>query len=337
MTNDRLSLALFGIIMNMSVSWVDILLFLVILLSAFSGWQRGCILSLIDLVRWVGSWLAALFFYQYVSAAIAYVSGLSETWRNPLSFLLVLVATGLFIHTIGLRIARRISRERHQSRINRLLGAIPGTINGVVMAAIISALLFAIPLSDGLNQSLQDSALANRLALYTDEVQDALVPVFDPAIRQTLNRLITTEPGSNELVELPFKVENSKPNPTLEARMLELINNERTSRGLKPLEADPELTEVARRHSADMFARGYFSHYTPEGEDPFDRMKDAGVKFRTAGENLALAPTLQIAHTGLMNSPGHRANILRPQFGRVGIAIMDGGRRGIMVSQEFRN
>jgi uncharacterized protein YkwD len=119
--------------------------------------------------------------------------------------------------------------------------------------------------------------------------------------------------------------------------MLDLINNERTSRGLKPLEADPELTEVARRHSADMFARGYFSHYTPEGEDPFDRMKDAGVKFRTAGENLALAPTLQIAHTGLMNSPGHRANILRPQFGRVGIGIMDGGRRGIMVSQEFRN
>ena len=66
-------------------------------------------------------------------------------------------------------------------------------------------------------------------------------------------------------------------------------------------------------------------------------MKDAHIKFRTAGENLALAPTLQIAHTGLMNSPGHRANILNPAFGRVGIGIMTGGRRGIMVSQEFRN
>ena len=66
-------------------------------------------------------------------------------------------------------------------------------------------------------------------------------------------------------------------------------------------------------------------------------MTEAGVKFRTAGENLALAPTLQLAHTGLMNSPGHRANILRPEFGRLGIGIMDGGFRGIMVSQEFRN
>ncbi len=66
-------------------------------------------------------------------------------------------------------------------------------------------------------------------------------------------------------------------------------------------------------------------------------MHDADVRFLTAGENLALAPTLTVAHNGLMNSPGHRANILRPQFGRVGIGIMDGGLRGLMVSQEFRN
>src|SRR5204862_6882910 len=116
-----------------------------------------------------------------------------------------------------------------------------------------------------------------------------------------------------------------------------LINQERTSQGLRAIEADPELTQVAGGHSADMFEGGYFSHNTPEGEDSFERMKDSGVKFRTAGENLALAPTLQIAHTGLMNSPGHRANILNPQFGRVGIGILAGGRHGLMVSQEFRN
>jgi len=86
-----------------------------------------------------------------------------------------------------------------------------------------------------------------------------------------------------------------------------------------------------------MFARGYFAHVTPEGVDPFTRMREAKVSFLTAGENLALAPTLQIAHTGLMNSPGHRENILRPSFGRVGIGIMDGGLHGLMISQEFRN
>jgi uncharacterized protein YkwD len=119
--------------------------------------------------------------------------------------------------------------------------------------------------------------------------------------------------------------------------MLDLVNGERVKAGLQPLAPDAELTEVARKHSADMFARGYFSHYSPEGRSPFDRMREARVTYLTAGENLALAPTLTIAHNGLMNSPGHRANILRGQFGRVGIGVMDGGWRGLMISQEFRN
>jgi uncharacterized protein YkwD len=132
-------------------------------------------------------------------------------------------------------------------------------------------------------------------------------------------------------------VANPRPRPDLEARMLELLNKERVAAGLKPFAPDPELTEVARLHSADMFTRGYFAHDTPEGRDPFDRIREAKVHFVTAGENLALAPTVQVAHTGLMNSPGHRANILHPQFGRVGIGIMDGGIRGLMVTQNFRN
>jgi uncharacterized protein YkwD len=86
-----------------------------------------------------------------------------------------------------------------------------------------------------------------------------------------------------------------------------------------------------------MFARGYFAHETPEGRSPFDRMQADGVRFQAAGENLALAPSLQVAHNGLMNSPGHRANILGKDFGRVGIGILDGGMRGLMVTQNFRN
>jgi uncharacterized protein YkwD len=66
-------------------------------------------------------------------------------------------------------------------------------------------------------------------------------------------------------------------------------------------------------------------------------MRAKKVKFLTAGENLSLARTLIMAHEGLMNSPGHRANILQPAFGRVGIGILDGGIYGIMVTQNFRN
>jgi uncharacterized protein YkwD len=321
----------------MSINWVDLILVLIILLSGAAGWYRGFILSLLDLVRWFGSWMAALLFYRPLSIFLGYITDWSDVWRHPIAFISIAIIASITIQLVARAILRRTSLETHFHPINRLLGMLPGFINGLVTSAIVSALLFAVPLSDQISDKVQQSWLAEKFAVFTDELEDALAPVFRPAINQTLNKLITVEPGSEESVELPFKVENSRPEPSLEAQMLELINQERTSRGLKPLQADPELVPVARAHSADMFTRGYFSHYTPEGEDPFQRMKDAGIRYRTAGENLALAPTLRIAHTGLMNSPGHRANILNPNFGRIGIGIMSGGRRGIMVSQEFRN
>jgi uncharacterized protein YkwD len=66
-------------------------------------------------------------------------------------------------------------------------------------------------------------------------------------------------------------------------------------------------------------------------------MRASGVKYLSAGENLALGQTLSICHTGLMNSPGHRANILDNSYGRVGIGVLDGGMHGLMITQNFRN
>jgi len=321
----------------MGFNWVDVILVLIIVVSAVLGWHRGFIFSILDLIRWIGSWLTALLLYKPFSNWLSYVTDWSEVWRAPVAFIILVFLAGIAIHLVGRAVLDRIPARIHFHPINRLLGIVPGAVSGLVLAAIISALLLSMPISDRLSEYAQNSRLTGLFAGYTDELEDVLAPVFNPAINQTLNKLITIEPGSEESVELPYKVEDSKPDPSLESQMLDLINQERTSRGIKPLQADPELVPVARAHAADMFARGYFSHYTPEGKDPFQRMSDAGIRFRTAGENLALAPTLQIAHTGLMNSPGHRANILNPNFGRVGIGIMTGGRRGIMVSQEFRN
>jgi uncharacterized protein YkwD len=321
----------------MNFNWVDVTLALLVLFSVAAGWQRGFILGILDLARWVGSLLAGLFFYKTVSGWLALVTDWTEVWNQPAAFILVVIVTGILIQFLGNFLLPRISGDAHERSINRVFGILPGLASGLITAAIVAALLFAVPFSENLSESVRQSSLANALAGYTDELETALAHVFDPAIRQTLNRRTTVQPGSTERVELPFKVETTRPLPELEAEMLELVNRERSAVGLAPLEADPELTEVARRHSADMFARGYFSHNTPDGKDPFDRIREADVSFRTAGENLALAPTLGIAHTGLMNSPGHRANILRPAFGRVGIGIMSGGKRGLMVTQNFRN
>ena len=321
----------------MTINPIDILLAILIVLSVLNGYRRGFVHGVLDLAGWVLSLLAGLRYYEPLAQWLGpRIDVWSEVWDRPIAFVLIAVLVGVVVQVIGYLLLIRLPRDIQERRANQVLGVIPGFVNGVIIVAIISALLLAIPLSEGLSERTRDSAFVNRLAVYAEQLEGQLRPVFGDAIARTMN-LLTIRPDSNERVNLPFTVQNSRPRPDLEKQMLDLVNQERVANGLNPLAPDPELTEVARRHSADMFARGYFAHDTPEGLSPFDRMRAANVRFMTAGENLALAPTIPIAHTGLMNSPGHRANILRREFGRVGIGVMDGGMRGLRVSQEFRN
>ena len=321
----------------MAINPIDILLAIIILLSVLNGYRRGFVHGVLDLAGWMLSLLAGLRYYEPVALWLGPRIDLwSEVWDRPIAFVLIAVIVGVIVQVIGYWLLIRLPKDVQERSLNQLFGVLPGFINGVIIAAIISALLLAIPLNERLSERTRDSALVNRLAVYAEQLEGQLRPVFGDAIARTLN-LLTIHPDSNERVSLPFTVEHSRPRPDLEQQMLDLVNKERVANGLNPLAPDPELTEVARQHSADMFVRGYFAHDTPEGLSPFDRMRAANIRFTTAGENLALAPTIPVAHTGLMNSPGHRANILRKEFGRVGIGVMDGGMRGLMVSQEFRN
>jgi uncharacterized protein YkwD len=324
----------------MSINLIDVLLAIVVLLIVLNGFRRGFLRGALDLLSWVLSFLAALRFYPGIARWLGtHVHWWSEVWNRPIAFILIGIAVGIVVELIGSALIKSFSDDVHERRTNRVLGLIPGLASGLITAAILSALLLALPLNEALRERARESQLVNQLAVYTERLETLLHPVstdFAEAIAETFN-FLTIRPESGERVTLPYKVAGTRPRPDLEAKMLQLVNRERVAAGLRPLTADPELTEVARRHSTDMFARGYFAHDTPEGRDPFDRMREAGVRFGAAGENLALAPTVQVAHTGLMKSPGHRANILHKDFGRLGIGIMDGGIRGLMVSQEFRN
>lgn len=117
--------------------------------------------------------------------------------------------------------------------------------------------------------------------------------------------------------------------------MLNLVNSERSKMGLRPLQADLKLTQVARLKSQDMIAKNYFSHTSPTYGSPFNMMKTYGITYRTAGENLAGNGSVTGAHTSLMNSSGHRANILNSNYTHVGIGIVSGGRYGMMFTQMF--
>jgi uncharacterized protein YkwD len=120
-----------------------------------------------------------------------------------------------------------------------------------------------------------------------------------------------------------------------EAELVELVNQERADRGISVLAFDPDLVPVARDHSREMHELGYFSHTSPNTGTLADRLNGAGVAYIQAGENLAYAPTVSVAHRGLMQSEGHRANILEPSFQRIGIGVIRAPDGTLMVTQVF--
>jgi uncharacterized protein YkwD len=120
------------------------------------------------------------------------------------------------------------------------------------------------------------------------------------------------------------------------AEVVDLTNRERSAAGLPVLAADPRLTAAAQAHSADMVARDFYSHTDPDGGRPWDRAAAAGAARRTVGENIACGQRSPAdVVEGWMNSPGHRANILKADFTHIGIGFAGGGRAGTYWTQLF--
>jgi uncharacterized protein YkwD/stress response protein SCP2 len=118
--------------------------------------------------------------------------------------------------------------------------------------------------------------------------------------------------------------------------VLSRTNAERAAAGLPPLAHDPGLAAVAQAYSTDMATRGFYSHTSPEGLEPWDRARAAGCPHRGIGENIACgqrSPSEVVQ--GWMNSPGHRANILKADFTHLGIGFAGGGQAGTYWTQLF--
>lgn len=120
-----------------------------------------------------------------------------------------------------------------------------------------------------------------------------------------------------------------------EQRMIDLVNSYRVKNGAAPLAATAGLTSAARLKASDMIKLNYFSHTSPTYGSPFDLMKMQGITYGFAGENLAGAGTVEIAHKNLVNSPGHRENLLNRNYKKIGVGIVSGGPYGKMFVQLF--
>ncbi|WP_144512516.1 CAP-associated domain-containing protein [Bacillus sp. FJAT-22090] len=138
------------------------------------------------------------------------------------------------------------------------------------------------------------------------------------------NNTITAIQIIEESVEKNHSTTFGEPSEELmkgfEFQLFDLTNSARVIRGLSILSYDEAVSDTARKHSDDMAIHNYFSHENLNGLSPFDRLEEDGLVFTYAGENLAYGQTSSIfAHEGLMNSMGHRKNILSADYRNLGV------------------
>ncbi len=325
---------------SLGLNWLDFIVIIILLFYSLEGYFIGFIASLLDLIGFVLSFIIGLKTYSFFSRVLIKVFSIPPGFSNALGFLIAAFIVEIVIGVI----LRKIVYSKYFNRftfkgnllknIDRLLGLLFGVSSGLILFAFLLTIVIALPVSVFLKHSVSSSRIGNLLVSKTAGFEKDLNNVFGGAINETIN-FLTVEPGTNEIVNLNFKTRNFSIDQSSEKEMFGLVNNERTSRGFTALTVETKLTEVARNHCKDMFSRGYFSHYTPGGLSPFDRMAQVDISFTYAGENLALAPNVTVAMQGLMQSPGHRANILSANFGKIGIGVIDGGIYGQMYCQEF--
>lgn len=322
------------------LNWVDWAILLLLVLTVLAGLRRGFVLGALDLLGVAVGLGVAILAYRQAAALLLDLVQLPAAIASLGAFLALFVAAQIVYSTV-------VSILFHVTRplwlllgplaiMDRLLGVLPGAIKGLVIATVMLLPFAMLPLSTQVAAAIERSSLGSRLV--------AAAVTAAPEVETLLGRDLTdglaflTPPQTDEGMRINFgPLGELQPDPAAEQRMLELVNQERAAAGLGPLEFDDQLRDVARAHSREMFELGYFAHQSPQTGSPFDRLRRAGIAFLVAGENLAYAPNVRVAHEGLMQSPGHRANILRPAFGRVGIGVIRSQFRGSMYTQKFTN
>ena len=333
-------LSSFSFINNTGLNWVDFLIIIVLTFYVIEGYAIGFLEAVSDLISFILAFSASLAFYNYFGKLLGLAFTIPPGFANAIGFFMA----GFIVEVFASLVLKKIIiaslkkqvnlSDKFIKKTNLLLGIIPSVLSGILLISFILTLVITLPFSVVLKKAISSSQIGNKFVIATSGIAKDVNNVFKGAINESL-AFLTVEPNGNEIVDLNFKLDSYTVDKQAEQKMLDLVNMEREKVKLDPLKKNIPLTEVGRKHCIDMFQRGYFSHYTPEGITPFDRMKQMDISYTYAGENLAFAPNTELAMDGLMKSKGHRENILSPDFGELGIGVIDGGTYGKMFCQEF--
>ena len=316
---------------------IDFALGVLLVVVLYRGYRRGFIRELADLLLLV---VGALVAFRTADASSSFL----ESWTGASPIVSRLVGGFVVFFAIqfgGAYLLRRLMRMMGPVRtVDRVAGVAAAgvwlVIGVTMMLLVASAIPFGDPIDGLLGRSRavelvagDESAAKNAVsAIVGDRVLEALV---------NLNQLLGDRQvvvDGTDTVTIPVLEGGLVDAREAATAVFDLLNRARVDAGVDPLAWSTALAEVAAGHGFEMYEEGYFSHVSPATGTVADRMAKVGILYRVVGENLALSPTAESVHDGLMASLGHRENMLDERFTRVGISAVE-GPLGLMVVQVF--
>ncbi len=320
----------------MSVNPVDAAVLALIALAAWFGYQAGFVATTYSLASWILAVAAALAFAGPATTIVETLARVPTPLAATVGFVVTIVIAEALFAVAGYLAIRPIVSVVRRSPFNaadRILGTLPSGVRSLLIVVVAILAIEALPVASEVKAAVETSR--------TGRAVNAQLAKFQPEIEAFTGRLggaplFVTRIGEDqtEQLDLPDGLEVSA-DPVAERQLFDLVNEERTQRGAGALAWDERLVPVARAHSEEMFKLKYFSHDSPIAGSPFDRLKNSQIQYSRAGENLAYAQSVSVAHRALMDSPGHRENILRPEFTRIAIGVINAGIYGRMFTQLF--
>jgi uncharacterized protein YkwD len=318
-------------------SLIDAAIVLLLLAAVWGGYRSGFIATTYGLATWIVSFAAAVVF-QGQAAQLVERLGVHPATARPIGFIVVLVLVESLFSIAGFLaltpVVSAVHRVRGLATADRIGGIFPAAARALFVIGIVLAALVVSPVSSDVKATVESSRIARALIDQISGLQPTLAKLSGQ-LGETVP-LFVTKLGEDqtETLDLPSDLQLSA-DPVAERQMFDLVNEERAAAGLRLLAWDDRLVPVARQHSEEMFELKYFSHQSPVSGSPFDRLRTAGITYTRAGENLAYAQSVSVAHRGLMQSQGHRENILRPEFTRMAVGVISAGPYGRMFTQLF--
>lgn len=320
--------------MALGLNWVDLSILAILAAFTIEAIGRPLALEILDFISFLLAFFLSFRYYNIPSKLIETNFSVPHGLSLVIGFMVMWFISEILFYLFIRVLFPRLPRITFMG--SELISMIPAFLRSLVFIALTLVLIATFPIQPSIKTGVVDSKIGSFILSHAYQLEAPVKNVFGGISNDTLT-FLTIKPKSDEKVNLGFQTGKFTVSINDENNMVDLVNKERVERGIKPLAFDTGLRDVGRVHSAGMFKGGYFSHYSPEGKTVADRAEAAGIDYLVVGENLAYAPSLELAHKGLMNSEGHKANILSTDYHKIGIGVMDGGIYGKMFTQVFSN